>query len=93
MSKKPYPKVRFVELDRPLKKQLEKYAQSHNLSLSVMYYIHDVGVLQDDITRSHYFLQVFFMLFNIFLLKLILKKRQIKVTITFNNGKKVSIIE
>ena len=51
MSKKPYPKVRWVELDRPLKKQLEKYAQSPNLSLSVLYYIHDVAVLQDDVTR------------------------------------------
>ncbi|ROT73234.1 Tyrosine-protein phosphatase non-receptor type 14 [Penaeus vannamei] len=58
MSKKPYPKVRWVELDRPLKKQLDKYAQSPNLALAVLYYIHDVSLLQDDVTRSHYFLQV-----------------------------------
>ncbi|XP_071523847.1 tyrosine-protein phosphatase non-receptor type 14 isoform X2 [Panulirus ornatus] len=58
MSKKPYPKVRWVELDRPLKKQLDKYAQSPALSLAVLYYIHDVSLLQDDVTRSHYFLQV-----------------------------------
>ncbi|XP_066983162.1 tyrosine-protein phosphatase non-receptor type 14 isoform X1 [Macrobrachium rosenbergii] len=58
MSKKPYPKVRWVELDRPLKKQLDKYAQSPALALAVLYYIHDVSLLQDDVTRSHYFLQV-----------------------------------
>lgn len=58
MSKRPYPKVRWVELERPLKKQLDKYAQSPALTLSVLYYIHDVGLLQDDTTRSHFFLQV-----------------------------------
>ena len=51
MSKKPYPKVRWVELDRPLKKQLDKYAQSPTLALAVLYYIHDVALLQDDVTR------------------------------------------
>ena len=51
MSKKPYPKVRWVELDRPLKKQLDKYAQSPALALAVLYYIHDVSLLQDDVTR------------------------------------------
>ncbi|KAK3871834.1 hypothetical protein Pcinc_023038 [Petrolisthes cinctipes] len=58
MSKKPYPKVRWVELERPLRKQLDKYAQSPALALAVLYYIHDVSLLQDDVTRSHYFLQV-----------------------------------
>lgn len=51
MSKRPYPKVRWVELERPLKRQLDKYAQSPALTLAVMYYIHDVGLLQDDVTR------------------------------------------
>ncbi|XP_018016094.1 uncharacterized protein LOC108672852 isoform X2 [Hyalella azteca] len=58
MSKRPYPKVRWVELDRPLKKQLDKFAQSPALTLSVLYYIHDVGLLHDDTTRSHFFMQV-----------------------------------
>ncbi|KAB7501312.1 Tyrosine-protein phosphatase non-receptor type 14 [Armadillidium nasatum] len=58
MSKRPYPKLRWVELERPLKRQLDKYAQSPALTLAVMYYIHDVGLLQDDVTRSQYFLQV-----------------------------------
>ena len=53
MSKRPYPKVRWVELERPLKKQLDKYAQSPNLYLAIQYYIHDVGLLQDDVTRYY----------------------------------------
>ena len=58
MCKRPYPKERWVELERPLKKQLDKYAQSPALTLSVLYYIHDIVLLQDDTTRSHFYLQV-----------------------------------
>ena len=35
-SRRPYPKIRWVDLDRPLKKQLDKYAHDHFLSLAVM---------------------------------------------------------
>ena len=77
MSKRPYPKVRWVELDRPLKKQLDKYAQSPALSLSVVYYIHDIGLLQDDTTRSHFFLQVFLPCLNMQNIYLFMKMKNI----------------
>lgn len=50
---------RWVELDRPLKKQLDKYASSHQLYLRVMYYITSgTGLITDEVTRNHYFLQL-----------------------------------
>lgn len=55
-----YPKYRWVDLDRPLKKQLDKYAQqpSGPLHLGVMFYVHDVSLLEDEVTRFHYFMQL-----------------------------------
>ncbi|ODM99807.1 Tyrosine-protein phosphatase non-receptor type 14 [Orchesella cincta] len=52
------PRQRWVELDKPLKKQLEKNAQDSQLSLGVIFYVSDVTVLKDEMTRYHYFLQL-----------------------------------
>lgn len=50
---------RWVQLERPLKRQLEKYASSHQLYLRVMYYvISGVSLITDEVTRYHYFLQL-----------------------------------
>ncbi|XP_032516832.1 tyrosine-protein phosphatase non-receptor type 21 [Danaus plexippus] len=50
---------RWVQLDRPLKLQLEKYASSHQLYLRVMYYvISGTSLITDEVTRYHYFLQL-----------------------------------
>ncbi|XP_050678594.1 tyrosine-protein phosphatase non-receptor type 21 [Leptidea sinapis] len=50
---------RWVQLDRPLKRQLEKYASSHQLYLRVMYYvISGTSLITDEVTRYHYFLQL-----------------------------------
>ncbi|GBM39059.1 Tyrosine-protein phosphatase non-receptor type 14 [Araneus ventricosus] len=49
----------WVELQRPLKRQLDKYAQdSYNLYLGVMFFVSDVNILHDEVTRYHYFLQL-----------------------------------
>lgn len=45
------PRQRWVELDKPLKKQLEKNAQDSQLSLGVIFYVSDVTVLKDEMTR------------------------------------------
>ncbi|XP_045027481.1 tyrosine-protein phosphatase non-receptor type 14-like isoform X2 [Daphnia magna] len=58
VSQKSYPRVRWVELDRPLKKQLDKHAQEAYLYLRIMYYVNDVSLLEDEMTRYHYFLQL-----------------------------------
>jgi len=58
VSQNSYPRVRWVELDRPLKKQLDKHAQESYLYLRIMYYVSDVSLLQDEMTRYHYFLQL-----------------------------------
>ena len=59
-SRRTYPKYRWVDLDRPLKKQLDKYAQQANgpLHLGVMFYVHDVSLLEDEVTRFHYFMRL-----------------------------------
>ena len=51
VSQNSYPRVRWVELDRPLKKQLDKHAQEAYLYLRIMYYVSDVSLLQDEMTR------------------------------------------
>lgn len=49
----------WVDLQRPLKKQLDKYAlESCNLYLGVMFFVSDVNILHDEVTRYHYFLQL-----------------------------------
>ena len=42
---------RWVDLDKPLKRQLEKDAKTFNLYLRVMFYITDVQFIQDEMTR------------------------------------------
>ena len=60
VSRRSYPKIRWVDLERPLKKQLERYAADSNgyLYLGVMFYVNDVSLLEDEVTRYHYFLQL-----------------------------------
>uniref|UniRef100_A0A1B0D257 protein-tyrosine-phosphatase n=1 Tax=Phlebotomus papatasi TaxID=29031 RepID=A0A1B0D257_PHLPP len=50
---------RWIDLERPLNRQLEKYAASQRLSLRVMYYVEcGVSLIRDEVTRYYYFLQV-----------------------------------
>ncbi|CAB3382009.1 Hypothetical predicted protein [Cloeon dipterum] len=54
-----HPSHRWVELNRPLKRQLNKYAaNSNNLQLRVVYFVTGLSLLSDEITRYHYFLQL-----------------------------------
>ncbi|XP_071641566.1 tyrosine-protein phosphatase non-receptor type 14 [Temnothorax longispinosus] len=50
--------LRWVDMDKPLKRQLEKEAKSLTLYLRVMFYIVDVQLIQDEMTRYHYYLQL-----------------------------------
>ncbi|KAJ8673722.1 hypothetical protein QAD02_004984 [Eretmocerus hayati] len=52
------PSPRWVDMEKPLKRQLEKDAKGFNLYLRVMYYITDAQFIQDDMTRYHYYLQL-----------------------------------
>lgn len=45
------PRLRWVEMDRPLKRQLDKHAREPNLLLRVMYYVSGVSLLHDEMTR------------------------------------------
>lgn len=47
--------LRWVDLERPLKRQLDKYAKECSLYLGVMFYVLDVDRLHNDITRYYYF--------------------------------------
>ena len=58
VSRRSYPKIRWVDLDRPLKKQLDKYSTEPYLFLGVIFYVTDVSLLEDEVTRYHYFLQL-----------------------------------
>lgn len=47
-----HPSQRWVELSRPLKRQLDKYASDpSSLQLRVMYYVSGLGLLSDEMTR------------------------------------------
>ncbi|XP_020664335.3 tyrosine-protein phosphatase non-receptor type 14 [Pogona vitticeps] len=50
--------VRWVELEKPLKKQLDKFASEPLLFFGVMFYVPSVARLQQEITRYQYYLQV-----------------------------------
>ncbi|KAI4500147.1 hypothetical protein M0802_004564 [Mischocyttarus mexicanus] len=52
------PSPRWVDMDKPLKRQLEKEAKNFSLYLRIMYYFTDVQYIQDDMTRYHYYLQL-----------------------------------
>lgn len=43
--------LRWIDMDKPLKRQLEKDAKSFTLYLRIMYYIMDVQLIQDEMTR------------------------------------------
>lgn len=52
--------MRWVDLERPLSRQLEKYAASQKLYLRIMYYVISGVTLMitDEVTRNYYFLQL-----------------------------------
>lgn len=51
ISRHDSPSPRWVDMDKPLKKQLEKEAKNFSLYLRVMYYVTDVQLIQDEMTR------------------------------------------
>lgn len=51
---------RWVDLSRPLKRQLDKYSCHFSLYLRVMYYVSDVKFIKDEITRLVYLQLIFF---------------------------------
>ncbi|XP_076313696.1 protein tyrosine phosphatase non-receptor pez isoform X3 [Tachypleus tridentatus] len=50
--------MRWLDLERPVKKQLDKHAQDMTLYLRVLYFVTDVNLLYDEVTRNQYFLQL-----------------------------------
>lgn len=51
--------MRWVDLERPLSRQLEKHAANTKvLYLRIMYYVISTVSLTDDATRNYYFLQL-----------------------------------
>ncbi|XP_020863436.1 tyrosine-protein phosphatase non-receptor type 14 [Phascolarctos cinereus] len=50
--------ARWVELEKPLKKQLDKFANEPLLFFGVMFYVPNVSQLQQEATRYQYYLQV-----------------------------------
>ena len=53
VSRRSYPKIRWVDLDRPLKKQLDKYSTEPYLFLGVIFYVTDVSLLEDEVGKFH----------------------------------------
>ncbi|XP_076816340.1 tyrosine-protein phosphatase non-receptor type 14-like isoform X1 [Clavelina lepadiformis] len=51
-------KIRWVELDKPLKKQVDKNALEPNLYFGVMFYVANIDSLQQEITRYLFYLQL-----------------------------------
>ncbi|KAG8449022.1 hypothetical protein GDO86_015909 [Hymenochirus boettgeri] len=49
---------RWVDLEKPLKKQLDKYALEPTVYFGVVYYVPSVSQLQQEITRYQYYLQL-----------------------------------
>uniref|UniRef100_A0A2R5LMI5 protein-tyrosine-phosphatase n=1 Tax=Ornithodoros turicata TaxID=34597 RepID=A0A2R5LMI5_9ACAR len=47
--------LRWVDLERPLKRQLDKYSSECTLYLGVMFHVFDVDRLHNDVTRYYYF--------------------------------------
>lgn len=50
--------VHWVDFEKPLKRQLEKEAKNFHLYLRVMFYITDVQLIHEEMTRYHYYLQL-----------------------------------
>ncbi|XP_013931583.1 PREDICTED: tyrosine-protein phosphatase non-receptor type 21 isoform X2 [Thamnophis sirtalis] len=49
---------RWIDLDKPLKKQLDKYALEPTVFFGVVFYVPSVSQLQQEITRYQYYLQL-----------------------------------
>ncbi|ELK36982.1 Tyrosine-protein phosphatase non-receptor type 21 [Myotis davidii] len=49
---------RWVDLEKPLKKQLDKYALEPTVSFGVVFYVPSVSQLQQEVTRYQYYLQL-----------------------------------
>ncbi|XP_066484290.1 tyrosine-protein phosphatase non-receptor type 21 isoform X2 [Tiliqua scincoides] len=49
---------RWIDLDKPLKKQLDKYALEPTVYFGVVFYVPSVSQLQQEITRYQYYLQL-----------------------------------
>uniref|UniRef100_A0A7N5JCG9 Tyrosine-protein phosphatase non-receptor type n=1 Tax=Ailuropoda melanoleuca TaxID=9646 RepID=A0A7N5JCG9_AILME len=49
---------RWVDLEKPLKKQLDKYASEPTVYFGVVFYVPSVSQLQQEITRYQYYLQL-----------------------------------
>ncbi|XP_062857904.1 tyrosine-protein phosphatase non-receptor type 14-like [Trichomycterus rosablanca] len=49
---------RWVELEKPLKKQLDKFGNEPMLFFGVMFYVPSVSRLEQEVTRYQYYLQV-----------------------------------
>ena len=43
--------LRWVDLERPLKRQLDKHAESPLLYFGIMFYVNDVMSIQDPVAR------------------------------------------
>ncbi|CAL9692417.1 unnamed protein product [Knipowitschia caucasica] len=52
------PNHRWVELEKPLKKQLDKYGNEPLLFFGVMFYVPNVSLLEQEVTRYQYYLQL-----------------------------------
>uniref|UniRef100_A0A3Q2NNC5 Protein tyrosine phosphatase non-receptor type 14 n=1 Tax=Fundulus heteroclitus TaxID=8078 RepID=A0A3Q2NNC5_FUNHE len=52
------PAHRWVELEKPLKKQLDKFGNEPQLFFGVMFYVPNVSRLEQEATRYQYYLQV-----------------------------------
>uniref|UniRef100_A0A3B4FSA0 Protein tyrosine phosphatase non-receptor type 14 n=1 Tax=Pundamilia nyererei TaxID=303518 RepID=A0A3B4FSA0_9CICH len=52
------PEKRWVELEKPLKKQLDKFGNEPLLFFGVMFYVPNVSRLEQEATRYQYYLQV-----------------------------------
>uniref|UniRef100_A0A672HZ29 Tyrosine-protein phosphatase non-receptor type n=1 Tax=Salarias fasciatus TaxID=181472 RepID=A0A672HZ29_SALFA len=52
------PAQRWVELEKPLKKQLDKFGNEPLLFFGVMFYVPNVSRLEQEVTRYQYYLQV-----------------------------------
>lgn len=48
----------WIDLDKPVKKQLEKFSDTLRLYLRVQLFVPNIDQLTDPVSRSHYYLQL-----------------------------------
>ncbi|KAI1301383.1 Tyrosine-protein phosphatase non-receptor type 14 [Halotydeus destructor] len=48
----------WLDVEKPVKKQLDKLADSWRIYLKIQFFVPDIDMLCDDISRSHYYLQL-----------------------------------